>query len=410
MKHGRQTRLRVPLIGLLALLVTGCSALPWASTPEGTEEVAPLEPVASVVSATGEVRPVTWTTLSFETSGQVVDLLVEEGEQVEEGDVIARLDGADLEAELNQNEAALALAEANLAEAKAGPREEEVAAAKQALAAANARTAAAAARRDALYSQITEAQIEEAEHAVYQAQQDLEDLQGAMGGLLAWAEEYGDRWEAGDKRNRLSAGEMLAYQIELAELELAAAQAHLDDLLDGPDPDLVRIENARIWIASAQAQVEQARLDLLMAGPLPQNVAVSEAKVDQAKADIELIKARMGQLELTAPFAGTVTEVFIDANEFTNAGQAIDQIGDLSSLRIETTDLNEIDVARVKLGDKVIVTFDALPGVEVDGKVIRIAPKAEEGTGVNYTVVIEPQDLPDAIRWGMTAFVDIEVE
>ncbi len=410
MKHGRQVKLIAPLIGLLALLVTGCSALPGASTPDVTEEIAPLEPVASVVSATGEVRPVTWTTLSFETGGQVIDLPVEEGDVVEAGDVIARLDSTDLEAELAQNEAALALAEADLAEAKAGPREEEVDAAKQALAAANARTAAAAARRDVLYSQITEAQIEEAEHAVYQAQQDLEDLQGAMGGLLAWAEEYGDTYPAGHKKNRLSAGEMLAYQIELAELELAAAQAHLNDLLDGPDPDLVRIENARIWIASAQAQVEQARLDLLLAGPLPQDVAVAEAKVDQAEADVELVKARMGQLVLTAPFAGTVTEVFVDANEFTNAGQAIVQIGDLSNLRIETTDLNEIDVARVKVGSKVIITFDALPGVEVDGTVTRIAPKAEEGTGVNYTVVIEPQDLPDAIRWGMTAFVDIEVE
>jgi multidrug resistance efflux pump len=76
---------------------------------------------------------------------------------------------------------------------------------------------------------------------------------------------------------------------------------------------------------------------------------------------------------------------------------------------VETTDLNEIDVARVKVGDKAIVTFDALPDVVVSGVVTRIAPKASEGSGVNYTVTVELDQIPIESRWGMTAFVDIEV-
>jgi multidrug efflux pump subunit AcrA (membrane-fusion protein) len=74
---------------------------------------------------------------------------------------------------------------------------------------------------------------------------------------------------------------------------------------------------------------------------------------------------------------------------------------------VETTDLNEIDSAQIGVGYTAKVTFDALPGVAVDGKVIRIAPKASPGAGVNYTLVIELAQVPEKIRWGMTAFVDI---
>jgi multidrug efflux pump subunit AcrA (membrane-fusion protein) len=79
-------------------------------------------------------------------------------------------------------------------------------------------------------------------------------------------------------------------------------------------------------------------------------------------------------------------------------------------LRVETTDLNEIDAAQVEPGSPVTVTFDALVDQVVQGTVISIAPKASEGSGVNYTVVVELEELPPALRWGMTAFVDIEVE
>jgi multidrug resistance efflux pump len=105
-----------------------------------------------------------------------------------------------------------------------------------------------------------------------------------------------------------------------------------------------------------------------------------------------------------------VTQVFVSASEFIGAAQPVVQMGDLAGLRVETTDLNEVDVAQVSVGDAAIVTLDALPNVSIDGQVTRIAPKASEGSGVNYTVIIELNDIPEAVRWGMTAFVEIEVE
>jgi hypothetical protein len=64
----------------------------------------------------------------------------------------------------------------------------------------------------------------------------------------------------------------------------------------------------------------------------------------------------------------------------------------------------------VAVGDAAVIRLDALPDVDIDGEVTRIAPKSSAGSGVNYTVVIELSDIPEAVRWGMTAFVEIEVE
>jgi multidrug resistance efflux pump len=85
-------------------------------------------------------------------------------------------------------------------------------------------------------------------------------------------------------------------------------------------------------------------------------------------------------------------------------------LADLDHLQVETTDLGEIDVAQIAVGDVAIITFDALPDVVIEGTITRIAPKAAEGSGVNYAVVLEMSEVPDALRWGMTAFVDIELE
>ena len=59
------------------------------------------------------------------------------------------------------------------------------------------------------------------------------------------------------------------------------------------------------------------------------------------------------------------------------------------AFQVETTDLSEIDVVKFMIGDKAIVTFDAIPELVVEGTIIRIAPKADLGSGVNYPVTIE---------------------
>ena len=78
---------------------------------------------------------------------------------------------------------------------------------------------------------------------------------------------------------------------------------------------------------------------------------------------------------------------------------------------METTDLSEVDVARVAVGQPVNVTFDAIKGKTLKGRVTRIAPMSSAGqAGVNYTVIVELDLLDPALKWGMTAFTDIQVK
>ena len=109
--------------------------------------------------------------------------------------------------------------------------------------------------------------------------------------------------------------------------------------------------------------------------------------------------------------ANDITVASVDHSELVASGQHLVTLGDLDTLRVETTDLDEIDVGRVAVGQQASVTFDALPEQVFAGHLTRISPMAEPGSGgVHYTVIVELDEIDPAIHWGMTAFVDIEVD
>jgi multidrug resistance efflux pump len=376
-----------------AIALSGCAGQPAAtSTPAPSAQAA----ATPIINASGEVVPAQWTTLSFAQAGNVDELPVKEGDTIKSGDVIARLSAPELQANLAQKQAAVKVAEASLAQLTAPAREEDIRAAQEAVNSAQARVAEATAQRDLLYNAVTQGDILQAETQVYAIQTQKDKLDEAMRKIL----------------NRggfaLAAGEPVGNRQKYAELELAAAQQVLDDLQNGPTIDQRRIAEARIGVAQAQVKVAQAQLDLLQAGATAEDVAIAKAKIDQAKAEAAQLEAQLAQTRIVAPFDGVVAKVLIDAHQFVGPGIPIVQVADLNGLRVETSDLSENDVARIKVGDMAQIRFDALPDVKVAGQVARIDPIAREGAGVNYTAVIQLDQIPDDLRWGMTANADID--
>jgi len=132
-------------------------------------------------------------------------------------------------------------------------------------------------------------------------------------------------------------------------------------------------------------------------------IAAAAAQADAAREQIE-------NLTLIAPFNGIVAEVMISEGEWASPGQPVVLLANLDTLHVETTDLNEIDVVQIEVGDMADVTFDAIPDEVFTGSIVEIFPKASDGAGVNYTVVIALDEVPDAARWGMTVFVDIDTK
>jgi HlyD family secretion protein len=410
----RTGKLILLLLGALFLLLVAACAAPEQDQGGAEENAVPGEALSPVVRATGEVIPETYAVLSFSLPGRVAELLVEEGSLVEEGDVLARLDTADLDANVADAEAALLVAQARLAETLAGSREEEIQEQRDRVAAASARIAEASASRDQLYSAVTEEEIISAEANLRQAQQSLLTSQEGYDQIMY----YYYNWDSIPHIDEIQPGEATPLDgeqgarrgLEYAVQDAAAAQAVLDDLLDGPNPESVAAANATIAAAAAQRDAEQALLDLMLAGPSPEEIAYAEAEVSEAEASLSLAQATREQATLVAPFSGTVTALAVDLNEWVLNGDPVLTMGDLDSLRVETTDLNEIDVALLYVGDTVDVSFDALPNVRRTGTVTQIALRADEGSGVNYRVIVELYDLPESVRWGMTAFVDIDTE
>ncbi len=382
----KQTSLIIMIVSVI--LLAACSQ---AATPEPTTIVQAPPPV---VSASGKVLPARWATLSFQTGGRAVAVNVQIGSAVKAGDVLVQLDDGDARLSIAQAEAALTVAQAQLAQLTAGPQPAQIAAAEQAVVQANAAVAVATAQLAQLQAGARSAEIAAAEAAVAAAaeQKRAQDSYDQVREVGGWLEEQA--------RAALNA----------ANQNYTAAQRRLDQLKAGATKN--ELDGARANVAAAQAQqaMAQAQLDLLKAGPTQAQIAVAEANVRQAQVAVEIARAQLSKLQLVAPFDGTVGAVLVRHAEMILPGEPVIILGDTSALRVETTDLSELDVARVREGMTASVTFDALPGVTVPGKVTRIAPMSTPGqSGVNYVVIVEFEPLPPGLRWGMTAFVDIQV-
>jgi multidrug resistance efflux pump len=126
---------------------------------------------------------------------------------------------------------------------------------------------------------------------------------------------------------------------------------------------------------------------------------------------LEEARGNLEDAELVAPFAAVVVEVNVDAGDAVGSGEVAVVMATLEELRARTVDLTELDVARVEEGQAVVVTVDALPGVEMRGRVARIGLQSEDYRGdVTYPVYIELEEAVGELRWGMTAMVEIETD
>ena len=321
--------------------------------------------------------------------------------------LLVRLDPTDAQLAVQQAEAVVETAQAQLVLLKAGPRPGQVAVAEAQIEAAQTVISQTITQRDQLWSGATEAEIATARAQVAAAQAEQ------------WvAHEAHDQTmkcytlpDGSEVCPGLGAPEEQArYALHTADESLAAARAQLDALKTGAYLQ-VRTAEAGISAAEAQQGVAQAQLALLKAGATTEEIAVAGAAVTQAEAALEAARVALERCEVRAPFAGTVGAVNVRAGELVAPGQPLVTLGDLSTLRVETTDLDETQVAQVAAGQEASVIFDALPERVFSGRVARISPMAEPGAGgVNYTVIVVLDETDPALLWGMTAFVDIEVE
>lgn len=189
-------------------------------------------------------------------------------------------------------------------------------------------------------------------------------------------------------------------------------------VLDTPDLEfVVAAAEAAFQAASLNAELQDAdRVRLLNERTghyyyvsLPHEVQdIAEAKAAKAQAVLDAARAGLSQSTLTAPFDGAVVSIQVIPGELVLPDQAVLTLATLDDLQVETTDLSERDIARVKIGQPVSIYIEALD-VTVSGKVIRISPISKTvGGDVVFPVAIELDEQPDGLLWGMTAEVEIK--
>lgn len=427
-----------------------------AESPATETAVVQRGDLSVTVEAAGSLQSPSETTLAFETGGRLAEMLVDEGQTVKAGDVLAHLDSSALElqlaqAELNlqlltspeviaQTELAVINAREMLADAEedlANIQHPDVDYYREQLADAQARLAAA-------QNNATIADVGALANAVFAAEETVERTAERLGKVKAAIEgctdcdparqvkvdgipqTLADAQENYDgalnaltaaKLNLENAQQSNAQVVEDAQEAVEDAQANLDAALAGPDPDDVALYTAKVENAQAALAAAEALLADLKSGLTYESLADASPVADSTQGQLRqaILSVRSAELSLEkaaliAPVAGTVTTVRANAGEFIGPGAPLIVLSELSTLEAEVN-LDETDVSRVQVGMPVVVFVDAFPGQQLTGQVTEIAPSANVQSGVvlyPVTVRVDVGSLP--LRSGMTVNVTFPIE
>jgi len=333
----------IPLV-LLVTLLTACGGSAAAA------EETPLPPVEvdTTIVAEGRLEPIHYAEPAFSASGVVEEVLVEDGDLVAEGDLLAHLENTDV----------------------------------------------LAAEVDRLESQVL-TELEEAYRALRIAQQDLDNysIPTEFDGMTP--DEAAAAMKAKVDEARADYEPYFGYDnprgyIKTLEEALEDAWADYNRALEWMEREAA-LHAAEVRLAQAQADYENL-----------QSGEYSAVQSELSSAQLALENA-----ELRAPIAGTIANLDLKAGESVTSGQSVVTVADFSDWLLKTTDLTELDVVKLEEGQKVTITLDALPDTPLTGTVQSIGETFTEKQGdIVYEVTIALDETHPNMRWGMTALVE----
>jgi multidrug efflux pump subunit AcrA (membrane-fusion protein) len=448
------------ILGLLTLVVVaGCSKA--APTSDQSElEIPVVARGDNRVVAEGVVEPARWGAQSAKLGGEVETVNVETGDPVEAGDLLVVVDREALELtfksaeqDLRAQQAALDLLLNGATDVQIARTDKElgdqIAQAEITLRATELRlqrarlddpsidVAAAESRIQQLQAQLSQIRAQDPAAEVAAAQVGLERAQIALDDTQDEYNKALDRpWEDQDIRDAW------AKQLEQRQLDQRLARAQLDGARQAQTAHRLGLQVLQAQIAEAETQLDRAQtaleaqpvtletlsadvdaaraaLEALKSTDNPLRDAARAEQVEQARVAVSRAELAVAQLklqledaELRAPFDGIVADVDVKVGDEVTPGQVVLVLATLDQLQVKTTDLTELDVGRIAVGNAVEVSVDALPDETFAGQVTEIGLQGQDYRGdVVYAVVVAFTDaVPKAVRWGMTAMVEVETK
>lgn len=381
------------LMGLMAASLLGLGSVAYFYVGTKTPKIdlnkltvpAQSQNLTVRITANGTVKPIQSVNLSPKTAGRLAKLLVEQGDRVQQGQVLARMEDADLQARLSQAKANLSKAQASLAEARAGSRPEEIRQAKARLLQAKARLDETKAGNPSEVDQ-AKAQVEAAKSRLDLAQKRAERFtslaqQGA---------------QTLDKRD-----EALSEQRN-AQAALNEAQQRLQKIQTGNPPQIAQQEAA---VAEAQAEVQR-----LQNGKRQSEIDQFVATVKAAEAEVEAAEVQVKDTVITAPFTGIVTQKYATEGAFVTPTTSASSTASATSTSIIAiakgleilAKVPEVDIRQIKPGQSVEVIADAFPDQVFKGRVQLVAPEAVvEQNVTSFQVRVALETGQKELRSGM---------
>jgi HlyD family secretion protein len=338
------------------------------------------------VGGTGTVQANQTAVIAWQLTGRVSDVRVAVGENVETGSVLSMLDEKSLPQSVILARADLITAQRNLDQLLNS--DVARAQANQALILAQKEFDDAMKKRESKnYDRATKATIDEAranlviaEDGVKRATELYDRVDGRLDDDPVKAEGFSQLAAARKVRDR--------------------ARANLNYLLGTPDDLEVAEADARVTLAEANLKDAEREWARLQDGADPKDV-------EAARSRISALEATLGQVQLEAPFAGTITEVDIKSGDQAAPGNPVFRLDDLSRLLVQVQ-ITEVDINRIQVDHGAIMSFDAIPDKDYSGKVVEVARIGTINQGVvNFTITIELDNFDGAVRPGMTAAVNI---
>lgn len=447
--------MKKPLIflAIFLALAVGVLAVISARAQRGAAQLAGLEtePVrrgalSAVVEASGMVRSNQSALLTWETSGQVAWVAGEAGDSVQAGQILAEIKDTTLPAPVILAQADLAEAQKQLdtllntstAQAQALKAVEDAeqaledarhpeaaqAAALQAVASAEADLDTAQTQLAILTNPVPQSAIEQAYANLLLAEKQLNDLRDEIARTEQKLKGPFKPWESPKMYRKILDG--LNLQLPQAEQRYEHALNQYNNLLEPPDPVDIAVAEAAVQAAQAQLEDAQKQYDRIKDGYSDAEIAVLEAQLADARrayervqdgpdpAEIAALEAQIAaaqavavQAQVTAPFSGTLTEVYAHPGDQVAPGMPAFRLDDLSALLVDAG-VSEVDINRVQVGQEAIVTLEAVFAREYRGRVVSVAPVGTETGGVTtFQVTVEILDADEAVKPGMTADVRI---
>ena len=316
--------------------------------------------------------------MSAQVGGQVLEVLVDVGDQVKEGDVLARLDSAALEAQRAQALASLEAAKSQLELLQDPAKAQDVAAANAGIAAASAAYNRAANGPTGEEQRMAEAQLRSAQAAVTIAQAAYNRVKGDPNiGMMPQS-----------------------LQLQQATLAAEGAQAQYDKLMKGATPDQV---------AAAAAQIASARAGLqkLLDGAKPAQIEAATAQMHAAENALYLATLQVEKATITAPMDGVVSKLQTAAGAMAAPGAPLMTL--LSNDVRVTAQVEETLLPVLAPGQPATIRVEAYPDRAFKGTLAFIAPELDPSTRT-VAVTVRPDDTPDngqgLLRPGMSATVE----